>query len=113
MNLNGQGIGGIENFEEEGEAMGRVGCGSFTKDFFAMFFPELMKGCSGERSVVDFRLLVGAVANLPGFPDGCPVCGHGATEDGRDSVSAPYPCFRDWREREWESESCVGGHGDG
>ena len=42
MNLNGKRIGGVENFEEEGESSGRVARVFFAEDFVAMVFPEVV-----------------------------------------------------------------------
>ena len=65
MNLDGERIGGVENFEEEGESFGRVGCVFFAEDFKSMVSPEVVQRSLGVRAVIDDGLIVGAVGDFP------------------------------------------------
>lgn len=69
MNLNGKRIGGVENFEEEGESSGRVARVFFAEDFGSMVFPEVVQRSPDMWPMINDRLIVGAVGDFPGFAD--------------------------------------------
>jgi hypothetical protein len=67
MDLNRKVITGIEDFDEEGEALAGE---SGPEDFIAVVDPKIVEGFSGEGSVVDDGLLVFPVAHFPRLPVG-------------------------------------------
>ncbi len=65
MNLNGKRIGGVENFEEEGKSLGRVGYVFLAEDFGSMVFPEVVQRSPDMWPMINDRLIVGAVGDFP------------------------------------------------
>lgn len=109
VHLNGKSVRGVENFEQKREPFGWVRVGGFAEDGLTMVFPEIIQRGAEVRTVVNARLIVGAVTEFPRFPDGLLVGGDFSPETGGDPCSSPDSGFEDWRER----ERVVEGWGDG
>lgn len=85
VDLDGEVVPGVEDFDEEREALAFE---VFAEEFLAVVGPEFVEGLTGKGAAVDDGLFVGAVGEFPGFAVGL-VVGEGAVVDRRQGASAP------------------------
>lgn len=85
--MDGQVVGGVEDFDEKREAIavGEV----FTKDLGAVIFPEFVQGFSGEVAAADDGLGIFSIDDFPGFAVGNIFFRELALVEGFEFSSAP------------------------
>jgi len=92
MDLDGEAIVGVEEFQKQGEA-GGVG-DSGAEDIGTAGGPEIVEGLAAERIIVDDALGFGAVDDFPGFADAA-VEGESLAEVGTEPAATPDAVHED------------------
>jgi hypothetical protein len=87
VDLDGEVVAGVEDFDEDGKA--GVLAVAIAEEFRAVVEPEVVEGFSGVGAVVDDGVFVGAVDDFPGFAVGEVRGGEGAVIDAFEFASAP------------------------
>ena len=99
VDLDGEVVVGIDDFEEKGEVGAEVVEVFLTEDFAHVYFQSLVDGVFGEEAVGDDRFVARETGESPEFA----AVGQGVVveAEGFDFVAAPYFVFEEGEEFEW------------